>query len=414
MKRHSLVTKLTALLLAVVMMAVCSGCSHLAGAEALAEAEEIKGKHEAPDGSDFAEGYVPYALELLRKVRETTGGSTVISPLSVMYAVGMAENGAGGETLAEFEKLFGMKREDMNEFLSQMIAWSQGEKYLTVSNSVWIKDDYAENVRKEFLDLCAKKYYASVLKAPFDDSTIRDVNTWISDHTDKMILNMLDRLDADSVMLLVNAILFDQKWEKPFDKDATLKDESFFDKDGNKLRAVNLMVGSAGGSYYRDELCTVVDKYYEDGLFSMRILVPEQGVGVDELMAALTPEYWNKIGNYENRNRAKVTLQLPSFTSETKCEALPVLQKMGVNLPFTPAADFSGITDPSDLFISRIIHQAKIEVSEEGTKAAAATIVEMTKAAAPMEEEHIIVRADHPFVYTIDYCGIPVFLGTFE
>lgn len=414
--RHSAVTKCVALLLAVVMMAVCAGCDHLSGAAVLAEAAEIKGKQDVPqDFEEFAKGYLPYAFELLRQVRGTTDGTTVLSPFSMMYAVGMAENGAGSETLAEFEKLFGMKREVMNEFLSEMIAWSESEDYLTVSNSVWIQENFAENVRKEFLDICAKKYYASVLKAPFDESTIRDVNNWISDHTDKMIQNMLDRLDAGAVMLLVNAILFDQKWEKPFEKKETLKNEPFNDKDGNKLRTENLMVGTEQGSYYRDELCTVVDKYYEDGWFSMRILVPEKGVSVDELLTALTPEYWNKIDFYENRKNAKITLMLPSFTEETRCEEIiPVLQKMGLNLPFVPSADFSGITDPSCLYISRIIHQAKIEVSEEGTRAAAATVVEMSKSMAPVESEHITVRADHPFVYAIDFCGIPIFLGTFE
>ena len=116
--RHSAVTKCVALLLAVVMMAVCAGCNHLSGAAVLAEAAEIEGKQDVPqDFEEFAKGYLPYAFELLRQVRGTTDGTTVLSPFSMMYAVGMAENGAGSETLAEFEKLFGMKREVMNEFL---------------------------------------------------------------------------------------------------------------------------------------------------------------------------------------------------------------------------------------------------------------------------------------------------------
>lgn len=420
LKRQVLGVRAVALVLAVAVIAACTGCdsnsTKLASSGILAQAAELTGEVEEPDigSSTFRNGYLSYALTLFSKVYAKNDGSTVMSPLSVMYALGMAENGAEGETLADFEKVFGVSREEMNRILSGIIAWTESNKKLNVANSLWIKDGFAESVKQDFLKRCSEGYRSTVFKTAFDGKTLEDVNKWISDNTDKMIPKMLDSLPAGTVMMLVNAILFDQKWEKPFNKENTQKGEPFLDKNGNKIREVDLMHGSATNYYYRDELCTSVDKYYEDGDFSFRILVPEAGVGVEDLMAALTAEYWTKIGDYANRKEAMVTLEMPAFSYETSVGDMDkMLQEMGLARAFGPGADFTGICD-GGLCIDKVIHKARIEVNEEGTRAAAATVVTMKVTAVAPPEERITVRADHPFVYAIMYQGIPVFLGTYE
>ena len=118
----------------------------------LAQAAELTGEVEEPDigSSTFRNGYLSYALTLFSKVYAENDGSTVMSPLSVMYALGMAENGAEGETLADFEKVFGVSREEMNRILSGIIAWTESNKKLNVANSLWIKDGFAESVSRTF------------------------------------------------------------------------------------------------------------------------------------------------------------------------------------------------------------------------------------------------------------------------
>ncbi|MBP5463046.1 MAG: hypothetical protein J6Y20_13130, partial [Lachnospiraceae bacterium] len=266
-----------------------------------------------------------------------------------------------------------------------------------------------------FLDVCSKCYRASVFKAPLDGSTVKDINTWVSKNTDDMIPEILKEMTPGLRMLLVNTVLFDCNWAKPFDKEKTEKNADFYGENGGKTGTVDLMRETSTGSYYRDDLCTSVHKYYEEYNNSFVIFQPGEGVSLETLIEALTPEYLDKVYNYDNRKSAQVTLEMPRFTTDYRNDAMEtILRKMGMTAAFS--GGLTEILDNRELAIDFVIHQVRVEVDEEGTRAAAATAVGLKEAAAAPIPEEITVRLDRPFVYMImdDEIGVPLFIGTYE
>ncbi|MBO4652972.1 MAG: serpin family protein [Lachnospiraceae bacterium] len=410
--------RIAAVVLVLAMMTSLFGCSRgMEKAVALAEPESgasSSGVSKLALDGTFYSAYRAYALEMFRLAYKDADKSMAISPFSVMYALAMLENGASGETLSQMEEMFGMSRDTMNGYLSTLIDQWTKDDGLWIANSVWLNDAIADNVKKQFLDTCSKTYRASAFRAPFDETTVRDINTWVSDNTDGMIKEFLKEADPGLLLLLVNAVLFDQDWEKQFEKSATKKDQPFYDENGNKIREVDLMCETGSGRYYRDELCTSVSKTYEDYNFSFRIYQPQEGVSLDTLIEALTPEYMRGTVDYANQHSAEVTLELPRFTTDYRNDKMEnILKAMGMTGAF--GGGLTEIVEGGDLSVDFIIHQVRIEVDEEGTRAAAATGVGV-KSSAPIFPEEITVRLDRPFVYMI-VAGdnqIPIFMGTYE
>ncbi|MBR4812967.1 MAG: serpin family protein [Lachnospiraceae bacterium] len=418
-KTKGLPRRFAAVALVIAMMTSLFGCSRgLKNAVALAEPESGASSSGvdkvALDGTFYA-AYRAYALEMFQLAHKDAGKSFAISPFSVMFALAMVENGASGETLSQMEEMFGMPRDTMNGYLSSLIdQWSK-DNGLWIANSVWLNNSVADNVRKQFLDICSKTYRASAFRAPFDGSTVSDINNWVSNNTDGMIRDFVKELDPSLLMMLVNAVLFDQGWEKQFVKDKTQKNEPFYGEDGQQIGEVDLMCETKNGSYYRDELCTSVSKTYEDYDFRFRVYQPREGVSLETLIEALTPEYMRATLEPANQHEAEVTLQLPKFTTDYRCDNMEsILMAMGMTEAFN--GGLTEIVDGNDLMIDFVIHQVRIEVDEEGTRAAAATGVGVKLSAAPAYPDQITVRLDRPFVYMI-LAGdnqIPIFMGTYE
>lgn len=407
-----------ALLLAAVLVTAFAGCGseQYIGAEALIEpgsSSSGTGLEPLEINETFELKYLDFAVEMFQLTRKSAGKTMAVSPLSVMFALGMAENGASGETLAQMEEKFGFSRDVMNRYLATLLSEVNGNEGLRIADSVWLRDSFADSVKKEYLQMCANAYRAGVFKAPFDQSTVDDINLWIKNNTDGMIEKMLNDGGIPGNLVLVNAVLFDQKWADPFDKEKTEKGAAFYDASGTKTGTVDLMTETYSGSYYQDEWCTQVRKSYKDGYFSFSVYQPREGVTVEELLAQMSSQYLYGMNGYGKRHEAKITLQLPKFTSEYFCDNMAdILMEMGFTAPFSTGLD--SISDDRVIVLGEVLHKTKVEVDEEGTKAAAATIM-MEKAAAPMDyPDEITVRLDRPFIYTINYQGIPIFLGTYE
>lgn len=407
-----------ALLLAAVLVTAFAGCGseQYIGAEALIEpgsSSSGTGLEPLEINETFELKYLDFAVEMFQLTRKSAGKTMAVSPLSVMFALGMAENGASGETLAQMEEKFGFSRDVMNRYLATLLSEVNGNEGLRIADSVWLRDSFADSVKKEYLQMCANAYRAGVFKAPFDQSTVDDINLWIRNNTDGMIEKMLNDGGIPGNLVLVNAVLFDQKWADPFDKEKTEKSAAFYDASGTKTGTVDLMTETYSGSYYQDEWCTQVRKSYKDGYFSFSVYQPREGVTVEELLAQMSSQYLYGMNGYGKRHEAKITLQLPKFTSEYFCDNMAdILMEMGFTAPFSTGLD--SISDDRVIVLGEVLHKTKVEVDEEGTKAAAATIM-MEKAEAPMDyPDEITVRLDRPFIYTINYQGIPIFLGTYE
>ncbi len=339
--------------------------------------------------------------------------NTLVSPLSVLCALAMTANGAKGETLAQMENVFGLSVPELNDYLhSYLKSLPTGDKYkVSVADSIWFKDDESLSVEKNFLQTNADYYGASIYKAPFDEGTLKDLNAWVSDSTDGMIENILDKIPEVAVMYLVNALAFDAEWEHIY-KESQVRDGTFTTEAGD-VRNVEMMYGTED-RYLEDGSATGFIKYYADRKYAFAALLPNEGVSVADYVASLTGE--GLMGTLDNAQDVEVKTAIPKFEFEYSVEMSDILQSMGMADAFdVGAADFTGLGRSADgnIFISRVLHKTYIAVDEKGTKAGAATAVAMGAGAAAPVEEPKTVYLDRPFVYMLIDCEthLPIFIG---
>ena len=352
-----------------------------------------------------------FALGLLR---ESAGEeSTLVSPLSVLSALALAESGAEGETLAQMEQVTGMSVDELTDLL-QAYGALVDDGPLSVANSVWLRDSDGLVVEDDFLETCGGRLGAQVFSAPFDDSTVADVNAWISEKTHEMIPQMLNQISDDAQLLLVNALAFEGGWEDPFDS-ALVSPDTFTREDGTE-RDVTMM-RSTEDSYLENELATGFVKPYEGYDYAFVGLLPAEGVTVDELLASLDGNTLEEL--LTPVADAGAEIGLPKFTAIYEAELGGALRALGMTDAFDGnLADFSrmGTSDTGPLAVGGVLHKTFIDVNEEGTRAAAATVIPMEGVAAPggLIEYHEVIL-DRPFVYLIVdlRTGLPVFAGTY-
>ena len=354
-----------------------------------------------------------FAIRLF-KASEESGKNTLISPLSVLCALAMTANGAEEETLAQMEEVLGMTTEELNLYLySYMKNLPQGDKYkLSLANSIWFTEDERFTVNQDFLQTNADYYGADIYKAPFDKQTLKDINNWVKQNTDEMIPEILDQIPSEAIMYLVNALAFEAEWSEIYEKHQ-VKDGEFTKEDGTK-QDVKFMYGSEG-TYFEDEKATGFMKRYVGGKYAFVALLPDEGVTVSEYIASLDGESLNAL--LANPQYATVHTSIPKFETEYKVEMSEILKSMGMTEAFDMYnADFEGLgtSTGGNIYISRVLHKTFISVGEKGTKAGAATIVEMKDGAAAEPTEPKEVYLDRPFVYMLVDCenNIPFFIGT--
>ena len=354
-----------------------------------------------------------FAIRLF-KASEESGKNTLISPLSVLCALAMTANGAEEETLAQMEEVLGMTTEELNLYLySYMQNLPQGEKYkLSLANSIWFTEDERFTVNHDFLQTNANYYGADIYKAPFDKQTLKDINNWVKQNTDEMIPEILDQIPSEAIMYLVNALAFEAEWSEIYEKHQ-VKDGEFTKEDGTK-QDVKFMYGSEG-TYLEDEKATGFMKRYKGGKYAFVAMLPNEGVSVSEYIASLDGESLNAL--LANPQYATVHTSIPKFETEYKVEMSEILKSMGMTEAFDMYnADFEGLgtSTGGNIYISRVLHKTFISVGEKGTKAGAATIVEMKDGAAAEPTEPKEVYLDRPFVYMLVDCenNIPFFIGT--
>ncbi len=373
--------------------------------------ENQQGQVEVPEGTD--QKATDFVVRLL-KASNDSGKNTLISPLSVMSALTMTANGAGGETLKQMEEALGMPLEELNAYLTaHMKSLSDSDKYkMDLANSIWFTSKDSFTVNEDFIKENVAKFGADIYKAPFDDSTLKDINKWVKEKTDGMIPKILDQISEDAVMYLINALAFEAEWGEPY-FDFQVQKDDFTAEDGSKEK-VELM-HSSEGTYLESEDATGLVKYYKEGKYAFAALLPNEGVSVDELITNLDG---NKL--YEilaNRKDTEVIAAIPKFETSFDIEMSDVLKGMGMIDAFDAGkADFTamGTSEINNIFISRVIHKTFISVAEQGTKAGAATLVEMTEGCALPEEEPKEVILNRPFVYMLVDCETwtPFFIGT--
>lgn len=354
-----------------------------------------------------------FAIRLF-KASEENGRNTLISPLSVLCALAMTANGAEEETLEQMEAIFGMTTEELNLYLySYMQSLPQGEKYkLSLANSIWFTENERFTVNQDFLQTNADYYGADLYKAPFNDQTCKDINNWVKQNTDEMIPKILDWVPPEAVMYLVNALAFEAEWSEIYEKHQ-VRDGEFTKEDGT-TQDVEFMYGSQG-TYLEDEKATGFMKYYKGGKYAFVAMLPKEGVSVSDYIASLDGESLSAL--LANPQYATVYTSIPKFETEYDVEMSGILEQMGMPKAFDPDnAEFEGLGTSIDgnIYISLVLHKTFISVGEKGTKAGAATVVEMANGTAMEPTDPKEVYLDKPFVYMLVDCenNIPFFIGT--
>lgn len=410
--RSSFIRVLAAVLtLSLLMLSACGQSS--AQASSLIkniEAEIVEGK--AFD-SRFGASQYSFAAELFRR-SYAAGSNCLVSPTSVMLALAMTANGAAGETLQQMLDVLGsgMAIDDLNAYLYQYVKnLPSGKKAkLAIANSIWFADRSDFSVREDFLKKDVSWYGADIYKLPFNDAAVKEINSWVSKNTDKMINKIVQNLDPNDRMMLINAICFDAKWSLKYEKD-NVADKDFTLADGSRQTA--RMMYSEENEYYEGEGYTGFAKYYEGGAYKFVGILPDEGTSLNDFAASLDGSKLSSILNKE-KSHTKVRAGLPQFTHEYETKLNDTLQAMGMADAFTNAADFSPMSSDTDLYISGVVHRTYIEVNDEGTRAAAVTGVTMAAKSVAIAEPIKTVILDRPFLYMIvdSANNLPIFIGT--
>ena len=370
-------------------------------------------KEKQPITSEAATAATDFALRLVQAANNPDS-NTLISPLSVLCALAMTANGAEDATLLQMESTLGMRRELYNEFfLSYLSALrADGTAELKLANSIWFTDRGGFAPKEGFLETNAAYYGADAYLAPFDDSTLREINGWVKKNTDGMIPSILDQIPEEAVMYLVNALAFDAKWAEQY-RESDVSPGEFTAADGSK-QSVDFMHSEAQ-TYLSDDNATGFIKYYKGRKYAFAALLPNEGVSVGDYLDLLDGA--KLLDLLENCSHETVYASMPKFETQSSLELSGTLKAMGMELPFDrDQADFSslGTSQAGNLYISRILHKTYISVAEDGTRAGAATAVEVMPASAVEEEEPKFVKLDRPFVYMLIDCetNLPFFIGT--
>ena len=390
-----------------------------AGIESSPETSGIIMKEGYETYKEFIDSQLSFTVGLLQETyRENKEGNDLVSPYSIAQALGMTTNGANGQTLDEMEDVIGggMPIDSLNRYFrgqrEMTINTSDDPKWtISTANSIWTRNDRSRiQVLPEFIQNCVDYYDSECYIAPFDDTTITDVNNWVNCKTNEMIPTILNKIDPNDVMYLVNAVAFQAEWADPYEK---TNDGKFTAADGTVQEAKMLC---SSEDYISDDNTEGIIKDYSGLRYAFAALLPDEDTPMDTYIENLTAEKLrNLLASRFGKEYSQATAMLPKFSYEYENELNDELEDMGMPTAFSNGADFSNmsaIAHLNPLHIGSVIHKTFIDLDENGTKAAAATIVKMQDKAIPMQPEKTVVF-DRPFVYCIydTETYIPIFIG---
>lgn len=371
---------------------------------------EVEGK----DADDkFKSGMLDFAVRLMQSTLDENKKSSLVSPLSVIVALGMTANGANGETKEEFEKLFGFSVDDANAYLytlAHSLYNGDGAK-VELANSIWFGKDGRIAVHDDFLQVNKNYYDAQAYEEDFfSQKTVDKINKWVSKHTDKMIDQIIDSIDPDTVMLLINALVFDALWSKPYENFQCQKGTfNAYDKsksDATFMKSEETLIRTKNAIGFR--------KYYKNG-YEFVAMLPDSDV-FDYVNSLSGKELGKILSGKQNDYGYRAKAYLPKFEYDYDVSLYKALESMGLKKAFSSSeADLSGIgSSPwGNLYIGDVLHKTHIEMTQAETRAAAVTAVEILAESVAGPKKLVDVKLDRPFVYYIVDCNtsLPIFMG---
>lgn len=362
----------------------------------------------------FRQGYARFASALTQQLYQD-GKNLFYAPASVYLALGMTANGAGGSTAAQMCRTLGVA--DIAALnagcrdLQSLLSGNQ-EGYFQLANAMWFDKNAGFALKSDFVKANAAYYGAELTVRPFDKALIPAINQWVADHTGGHIRDLLTPpLDANAFLFLVNTLLFEGSWTVPFAESYT-QEGTFHGVDGDVRIPLMQQTLHDDAYWYEDALVQATTLGYADGRTAMLIALPKTDMKtVVQSLKADTIETWVKGMDKCN----SLSLKLPRFQLSYRAELQQALAAMGMAEAFDmDKADFNKMADPAqDIWIQKVLHQTALEVTENGTMAAAATAVEMwAKATKPSGENHVLC-VDRPFFCAIvdKTTGAVIFTG---
>ncbi len=377
-------------------------------------------QREDPEVSDplldsAVSGNTGFAADMYKSLAEDKHGEDIFfSPFSISIAFGMTWAGAQGTTAEEISEVFKFRageetHQAFNHLDQEMedAAGSNEDLDLSIVNALWGEKTWSNDFKTPYLDRLAKHYGGGLTLLDFKaapEPSREEINLWVSDKTEDLIQDLLPQGSITSLtrFVLTNAIYFKGLWLNHFDKDLT-EDDTFYKPNGDSVEVPMMTASEEGKESVQyaaaNEMCTAVDLPYKGDRFSMLLIRPRNR-DLYELESEFDREFIENV--VSDLDSMPIVFKMPKFEIKGKSISLKsILSDMGLSAAFSPdEADFSGIIQDRDLFISDAIHKAYIKVDESGTEAAAATAVVMATTSIGPSDEPVFIM-NRPFIYLI-------------
>jgi len=345
-------------------------------------------------------------------------GNLILSPFNISTALSMALAGARGQTAEEIQAVLHAHYDStydsaLGALLADLTkAGNTGGNELHTANGLWVQRGLA--IQPAFENTLTNNYQAPPTSLDFianPEAARSQINRWTEEHTKEKIKNLLPAgsLDAQTRLVLTSAIYFYGKWQDQFAASRT--QPAPFTLPAGATTQANFMNQTSDFGYTETPLAQILEMRYAGTGMAFDVLLPTTLTGLPNLEKSLTPgNLTGWLGNLTIRN---VQVSLPKFRAESQFSLRKALSTMGMPTSFTDKADFSGIDPKRSLAISEVVHKAFVDVSEQGTEAAAATGITMHATAMRMSEPAVLFRADHPFLFLIrdTRTGVVLFIG---
>ncbi|EOZ93192.1 Serine protease inhibitor (serpin family) [Indibacter alkaliphilus LW1] len=360
-----------------------------------------------------------FAIDLFHQLNDEQEPNQFFSPYSIHQALSMTMNGNENPVLQEYIKTLRYDNLSVDEAnrgsrdLRQFLTQVDPKVDLTIANAIWYKEGY--QVKAPFKSIANDFYDAEIAPLPMHDpNSVKVINDWVEKKTRGMIRDILDMIPPNAVMYLVNAIHYKADWKYQFDSKKTKK-EPFYPSPNSPIQ-VDMMDLDKAATFrvYGENGYRYLEIPYSTGQYNMAILYNESG-DLNQAAAALTFDNYKKWK--EESQEANFILKMPKFKMGYKIDNLADdLSAMGLVTPFGFHEDnFTELFDnPTDLLkISRVIHDALIEVDEKGSEAAAATVVEIVELSSSGSSTPRVLTLDKPFIFMIQekHSGAILFMG---
>jgi serpin B len=332
---------------------------------------------------------------------DTPTGNEISSPFSLISAFGLLYPGTSGQVSGDLQRYFHFDRGVQNLASFQQRINQRSDHGVRIANSLWLDQNLA--IKSAYQQTLRRLFSSQAHRVNFSNPQLAasQINAWAQKNTSGFIRHVVTRQDLEKTnFALVNSIYFHAKWASPFASRAT-RMQTFYTAPGIE-KSVHMMHQLNRFGYYTNDRLQVIDLPYQGDHYEMRVILPKAGVSLKKVQDTLNSavmRQWDKQVSYGNL----VHLSLPRFSASKKMYLKKWLKKDGLRSPFDGkhTGDFKGMTD-GNILISKVIQKAKIEVNEQGTKAAAATVIGgMVTATASPRFNLVNFNANHPFIYVI-------------